>query len=53
MFGLKLARAIQREGDGKGAGLRRETGGGGQEPFWLSGAVIREHVLHFLPIELG
>ena len=35
MFGWKLARANQR--DGKGAGLGRETSGGGQGPFYLSG----------------
>ena len=44
MFGSKLTRANQREGDGKGAGLGRETGGGGQGPFWLSGAVLSEQV---------
>ena len=47
MFGSKLTRANQREGDGKGAGLDRETGGEGQGPFWLSGAI--EHVLQFPP----
>ena len=40
MFGSKLTRANQREGDGKRADLGRETGGGGQVPFWLSGAVF-------------
>ena len=40
MLGSKLTRANQREGDGKGAGLDRETSGGGQGPFWLSGAVL-------------
>ena len=30
MFGSKLARANQKEGDEKGADLSRETGGGGQ-----------------------
>ena len=44
MFGSKLTRANQREVDGKGAGLDRETGGGGQVPFWLSGAVLSERV---------
>jgi hypothetical protein len=39
-----LTRANQKEGDGKGAGLGRETGGGGQGPFWLSGAVFSERV---------
>ena len=29
MFGSKLTGANRREGDGKGAGLGRETGGGG------------------------
>ena len=29
-----------QSGDGKGAGLDRETCGGGQGPFWLSGAVL-------------
>ena len=43
MFGSKLTRANQREGDGKGAG-RSETGVGGQGPFWLSGAVFTEQV---------
>jgi hypothetical protein len=38
MFGSKLTGANQ--GDGKVAGLGRETGGGGQGPFWLSGAVL-------------
>ena len=42
MFGSKLTGANQREGNGKGAGLGRETGGGGQGPFWLSGAVFSE-----------
>ena len=28
------------EGDGKGTGSGRETGGGGQGPFWLPGAVF-------------
>ena len=42
MFGSKLTRANQREGDGKGVGLGRETGGGGQGLFWLSGAVFSE-----------
>ena len=45
MFGSKLTGANQREGDGKGAGLSWETGGGGQGPFWLSGAVFSEQVL--------
>ena len=36
MFGPKLTRANQ-EGDGKGAGLGRETGGGGRGRFPLSG----------------
>ena len=49
MFGSELTRANWREGGGKGAGLVRETGGGGQWPFWLSGAVISEHVLQFRP----
>ena len=44
MFGSKLTRAVQKEGYGKGAGLSRETGGGGQGPFWLSGAVFRKQV---------
>ena len=34
---------------GKGAGLGKETGGGGQWPFWLSGAVVTEHVLQHPP----
>ena len=38
MSGSKLTRANKREGDG------RETGGGGQGPFWLSGAVLSEQV---------
>ena len=33
MFGSELTGASQREGDGKGAGLGRQTGGGGQGPF--------------------
>ena len=37
MFGSKLTRTNQREGDGKGAGLYTETGGGGQGPFSRSG----------------
>ena len=44
MFGSKLTTANQREEDGKGAGLGRETGGGGQGPLWLSGAVFSEPV---------
>ena len=44
MFGSKLARANQRVGDGKGVGLGRETGGGGQGPFWMSGAVSSEQM---------
>ena len=44
MFGSKLTRTSQSEGDGKGGGLSRETGGGGQGPFWLSGAVFTEQV---------
>ena len=44
MFGSKLTRANQREGDGKGVGLGTETGGGGQGPFLLSGAVFLEKV---------
>ena len=47
MFDSEMTRSNQREGDGKGAGLGRETGGGGQGPFWLSGAVVSEHVLQF------
>ena len=39
MFGSKFTRADQREGGGKGGGHGRETGGGRQGPFWLSGAV--------------
>ena len=39
MFCSKLTGANLREGDGKGAGLGRETGGGVQGSFWLSGAV--------------
>ena len=31
-----------QSGDGKGVGLGREIGGGGQGPFWLSGAVVSE-----------
>ena len=37
---LKLTRTNQREGDGKRAGSGRETGGGGQGLFWLSGAPV-------------
>ena len=37
MFGSKLTRANQRAGDGKGAGLDRETGGGGQAVFGCQG----------------
>ena len=44
MFGSKSTRANQREGDGKGAGLGRETGGGRQGPFWLSRAVFLEQL---------
>ena len=44
MFGSKLTGANQMDGDGKGAGLGRETGGGGQGPFWFSGAVFTEQV---------
>ena len=44
MFGSKLTGANQREGDGKGAGLGRETGDGGHGLFWLSGAVTSERV---------
>ena len=40
MFGSKLTGANQREGDGKGVALGRETGGGGQGTFWLSGAIF-------------
>ena len=43
MFGSKLTKANQREGDGKGAGLGRETGGG-QGLVSLSGAVFLEQV---------
>ena len=49
MFGSKFTGANQREGDGKGAGSGRETGGGGQGPFWLSGDIS----CIFLPIEVG
>ena len=38
MFGSKLNRSNQREGDGEGTSLGRESGGGGQGPFRLSGA---------------
>ena len=44
MFGSKLTRANKREGDGRRAGLGRETGGGRQGLFWLSGAVFSERV---------
>ena len=44
MFGSKLTRAYHREGDEEGAGLGRETGGGVQGPFSLSGAVSSERV---------
>ena len=44
MFGSKFTRSNQREGDEKEAGLDRETGGGGQGPFWSSGAVFSERV---------
>ena len=44
MFGSKLTRTNQREGDGKGEGLGRETGSGGQGLFWVSGAVFSEQV---------
>ena len=44
MLGLKLTRANQKEGGGKGAGLGRETGGRGQGPFWLSGDIYLEQV---------
>ena len=40
MFGSKLTGTNKSEGDGKVAGLVRETGDGGQGPFWLSGAVF-------------
>ena len=33
MFGPKLTRTSQREGDGKGACLGKEAGGGRQGPF--------------------
>ena len=49
MFGSKLTRANQREGGGRGAGLGRETGGGGQGLFWLSGTAVSENVLQFPP----
>ena len=49
MFGSELTGANQKEGDGKGAGLGRETGGGGQGPFWLSGTAVRENILQFPP----
>ena len=35
--------------DGKWAGLGRETDGGVQGPFWLSGVVVSERVLQFPP----
>ena len=44
MFGSTLTAANQREGNGKRVGLGRETGGGGQGPFWLSGAAFSERV---------
>ena len=44
MFGSKLTRANQREEDGKGAGLSRETGAGGQGQVWLSGTVFSEQI---------
>ena len=40
MFGSNLTRANQREGDGKGAGVGRETGGGGQEQFFGAGVNV-------------
>ena len=42
--GSKLTRANQREGNGIGEGLGRETGGGGKGSFWSSGAVFSERV---------
>ena len=33
----------------RGVGSCRETDGGRQGPFWLSRAVVREHVLQFPP----
>ena len=44
MFGSKLTGANQKEGNGKGVGLGRETGGRGQGPFRLSGAIYSERV---------
>ena len=44
MFGSELAKANQKEGGGKGAGLGRETGGGGQGSCWLAGAVFWKRV---------
>ena len=44
MFGSKLTGANQKEGNGKGVGLGRETGGRGQGPFWLSEVVFTEQV---------
>ena len=48
MFGSKLTRANQREGDGKGVGSGRETGGGGQGLFLLSGCFVRAGVNDYI-----
>ena len=53
MFGSKLTRANQREGDGAGAVLGRETGSGGQGPFWLSRIVVRKYALQVPPHRSG
>ena len=49
MGNVWLKVGYSQSGDGKGAGLGRETGGGGQGPFWLSGAVVSKPVLQFPP----